>query len=152
MKLAWCAVSGPPEVKTEAVRRLEVIADTYLSVSAPVQHAAPKLFEFRKQFQPRLKTRLSFNLQELDSQLVAQHDCSRLRVEGGWYVVLRVPAVRSDEDLAIELMERESVIVHPGHFFDFAQDGYLVLSLMTPVADFKEGVQRVLRFLNDQPS
>lgn len=148
IKFAWCVVSGPEELKREAIRRLEVIADTYLSLNAPVQHAAHELLESRRQFQPRLKTRLSFNLQELDSQLAKQGSCSRLRVEGGWYAVLRVPATRSDEELALELMEKESVLVHPGHFFDFPQDGYLVLSLMTPVPSFKSGLERILGFFN----
>ena len=87
------------------------------------------------------------NLKELDRQLAKQTLIERLEVEGGWYVPLRVPATRSDEDLAIELLERQSVLVHPGHFYDFPGDGYLVLSLLPTREDFRNGVQRVLAHL-----
>ena len=81
---------------------------------------------------------------ELDRQLAQQNSCQRLRVEGGWYAVLRVPVTRSDEDLAIELVREKSVLVHPGHFYDFESDGYLVLSLIAPTTEFAEGVRAVL--------
>jgi len=87
-------------------------------------------------------------VQELDRQLASHEACRRLQIEGGWYAVLRVPATRSDEDLAIALLQEKSVLAHPGHFYDFASDGYLVLSLITHEADFREGISRLLRFLN----
>jgi len=147
MKLAWIAASGPGEQVNSALARLEVIADTYLSLNTPVQLAAAVLLEQRRNIQPLLIDRLRSNLGELDLQLTAQKTCQRLEVEGGWYAVLRVPATKSDEDLAIELLQQRSVLVHPGHFYDFASPGYLVLSLITPPEIFREGVARVLAAL-----
>ena len=81
---------------------------------------------------------------ELDKQLSAQSSCARLDMEGGWYAVVRVPATRSDEDVAIELLNAQGVYVHPGHFYDFPADGYLIVSLITPERDFNEGIKRLL--------
>jgi alanine-synthesizing transaminase len=148
MKLAWVASSGPPDQLHGALERLEVIADTYLSVNAPIQLATPILLEQRKNIQPLLLDRVRTNLSELDRQLTKQNTCQRLQLEGGWYAVLRVPVTRSDEDLAIELLRQHSVMVHPGHFYDFPADGYLIVSLITPVQQFRDGIQRVLTFLN----
>jgi alanine-synthesizing transaminase len=145
MKLAWVAASGPKEAVAEAGARLEIIADTFLSMNAPVQLAAPLLLEQRNQIQPILVDRLRTNLAELDRQLASRPSCVRLLVEGGWYVVLRVPAIESDEDLAIRLLRQASVSVHPGHFYDFPDEGYLVLSLITEPAIFREGVIRLLK-------
>jgi aspartate/methionine/tyrosine aminotransferase len=125
---------------------LEVIADTYLSLNTPVQLAAPILLEQRHSFQKQLMARVRANLVELDSQLAANRHCSRLQVEGGWYAVLRVPATRPDEDLAVDLLEKRRVYVHPGHFYDFPGDGYLVVSLITPEEELEEGLQRALAF------
>ena len=144
MKVAWLVTSGPSDVADTALERLEVIADTYLSMNAPIQHAIPELLASRNGFQQRLMARLRVNLSELDRQLGGQKLCSRLEVEGGWYATLRVPVTRTDEELAIELLEEEDVLVHPGHFFNFPSDGYLILSLMTPEADFAEGIRRTL--------
>ena len=148
MKVAWAVTSGPEERKTEALARLEVIADTYLSMNAPLQLATPVLLAQRKNFQPLLLDRVRTNLRELDLQLSHQKTCERLDVEGGWYVVLRVPANQSDEELVIDLLRKVAVLVHPGHFYDFPADGYLVISLITPTADFREGTSRVLQLLN----
>src|SRR5712664_3889312 len=146
MKAAWLAVSGPQQWKNEAVARLEVIADTYLSVNAPVQLATPKFLEQRHTFQEQVISRVRRNLAELDRQLAGHRDSCRLTVEGGWCAVLRVPAVRSDEDLAIELLTTRGVSVHPGHFYEFPSDGYLVLSLITREQTFAEGSRRLLSF------
>ncbi len=144
MKFAWIATSGPAEKVAPALDRMEVIADTYLSMNAPIQLAAPALLAQRKNIQPLLRDRVRVNLQELDRQLGAQKSCQRLAVEGGWYAVLRVPATQSDEDLAIKILREASVLVHPGHFYDFPSDGYLVISLITPLQDFAEGIRRLL--------
>lgn len=146
MKLAWIVVSGPPAEVAPAMQRLEVIADTYLSLNAPVQLAAPVLLDQRKTIQPQLLQRARANLSELDHQLAVQKSCSRLEVQGGWYAVLRIPVIRSDEDFAIELLRRSGVLVHPGHFYDFPNDGYLVLSLIAVEEDFRDGVSSALRF------
>jgi alanine-synthesizing transaminase len=144
MKFAWLAVNGPQDLKREAMGRLEMIADTYLSLSTPIQLAAPVLLEQRTGFQRQLMARIRRNLGELDSQLARAGKVNRLEIEGGWYAVLRVPATRPDEELAIELVEKHEVYVHPGHFYDFPGDGYLVVSLITPELDFKEGLSRLL--------
>jgi alanine-synthesizing transaminase len=144
MKLAWLIASGPEAQKREALARLEVIADTYLSLNTPIQLAAPILLDQRHSFTKQLMARVRANLSELDSQLKANTRCSRLEVEGGWYAVLRIPVMQSDEDLAIALIEKHGVYVHPGHFYDFPGDGYLVVSLITPEAEFKEGLGKLL--------
>jgi alanine-synthesizing transaminase len=147
MKFAWLAVSGPQEMKREALARLEMIADTYLSMNAPIQIAAPLLLQQRAAFQHQVMARVRGNLSELDSQLAGKSQVSRLKVEAGWYAVLRVPATRSDEELAIDLLEKHEVYVHPGHFYDFPGEGYMVVSLITPEQDFSEGLRRVLSTL-----
>jgi alanine-synthesizing transaminase len=147
MKAAWLVVNGPDELKKEALARLELITDTYLSMSAPVQLAIPKFLEQRHDFQKQLMSRVRSNLAELDRQLSAKKVCSRLEVEGGWYAVLRVPATRSDEDLALALLNDKGVYVHPGHFYDFAADGFLVVSLIAAEKGFAEGVNRLLDLL-----
>jgi alanine-synthesizing transaminase len=144
MKAAWLVASGPEPLKSQALARLEIIADTYLSMNAPVQHAIPALVEQRHLFQTQLLSRLRNNLSELDRKLAMQNSCARLVVEAGWYAVLRVPATRSDEALAIELLSRENIYVHPGHFYDFPTDGFLILSLMTREEEFAEGVKLLL--------
>jgi len=148
MKFAWIAVSGPEALTAPALDRVEVIADTYLSMNAPTQLAAPALFEQRHSFQRQLMARIHANLAELDTQLSRQSLCERFVVDGGWYATLRVPITRSDEELAIALLQQRDVLVHPGHFYDFPGDGYLILSLITPETPFREGVTRILSFLS----
>ena len=149
MKVAWIAVNGPPTLKQDALERLDVIADTYLSMNAPIQLAVPAMLEERKHIQPQLLDRVRANLAELDLQLAQQKLCERLKVEGGWYAILRVPARGSDEELAIALLQRENVLVQPGHFYDFSAEGYLVVSLITPPPEFGEGIKRTLRFVGE---
>ena len=148
MKVAWVVTSGPDTEVAAAMGRLEVIADTYLSMNAPMQWAVPVLLEQRESIQRQLLERVQRNLAELDRQLAGQKACERLIADGGWYAVLRVPVTRSDEELAIELVREKSVVVHPGHFYDFPRDGYLVVSLITPEGEFGEGSGRVLKYLN----
>jgi len=148
MKLAWLAVTGPEALVQQAAQRLEVIADTYLSPSAPVQHAAAAMLDSRHDFQLQVRRRITRNLAELDSQLSSTPACSRLDLEAGWSAILRVPRTRTDEQLALALIERCGVIVHPGHFFDFEEEGHLVLSLLTPEDIFALGVKRVFEFLS----
>jgi aspartate/methionine/tyrosine aminotransferase len=144
LKLAWIAVSGPSDDKAQALARLEVIADAYLSVGTPVQLATPELLATRAEFQAQVIARAQANLRELDAQLSHQSTCNRLLCEGGWAAVLRVPATQSDEDLAITLLSKEGVFVHPGHFYDFAQPGHVIVSLIVPEDEFAESVRRAL--------
>jgi aspartate/methionine/tyrosine aminotransferase len=144
MKLAWIACSGPGALAADAVSRLEVIADTYLSPNAPVQLATPTLLEVRHSVQRQLGQRIRRNLADLDAQLSRQQLCRRLRVEGGWYAVLRLPAVCADEEFALALLRRSNVLVHPGHFFNFHGGCFVVLSLITPETTFGEGLRRLL--------
>jgi len=147
MKVAWIATTGPEALKNEALARLAVIADTYLSMSAPVQLAVPNMLEERRSVQPQLMRRICANLAELDAHLSTQSLCRRLSVEGGWYAVLRVPVLGSDEELAIALLRDRGVLLHPGHFYNFPGDGYLVASLITPNVEFSEGIRRALPFI-----
>jgi alanine-synthesizing transaminase len=144
MKAAWLMASGPEAWKTEALARLEVIADTYLSMSAPIQLAITALLEQRHAFQKQVIARVNENLSELDKQLGGQKSCSRLKVEGGWNAVIRVPATRSDEELALELLVTRGVYVHPGHFYDFSSEGIVMVSLITPEKEFLRGLRQLL--------
>ena len=144
MKAAWLVTSGPEELKSEALDRLEVIADTNLSMNAPVQLAMPSLLAQRRAFQDQLLARVRRNLAELDGQLALQKVCGCLEMEGGWYAVLRVPATRSDEDLALSLLNDSGVYVHPGHFYDFPAEGYLVVSLISDEQEFSRGLEALI--------
>lgn len=148
IKVAWLVTAGPSDQVAAAVARLEIIADTYLSMNAPLQWATPSLLKQRESIQQQLRERVAANLAQLDRELADQKSCERLRVDGGWYAVVRVPVTKSDEDLCIDLLRRGSVFVHPGHFYDFPGDGYLVLSLIGERQEFAAGVQRLLKVVN----
>jgi alanine-synthesizing transaminase len=148
-KASWLAISGPVEWKRDALARLEVIADTFLSMNAPVQHAMPKLLGLRAPFHEQLHARVRENLTELDGQLAAQRsgdtgNLARLEVEGGWYAVLTLPASRSSDEVALRLITEHGVYVHPGHFYEFAGDRSVVVSMVAPPADFAAGISRLV--------
>jgi alanine-synthesizing transaminase len=143
MKAAWLIVSGPEPLHAQALARLEVMADTYLSMNAPLQWALPTLLGQRGEFQKQLLRRVRENLAELDKQLAGQESCSRLEVEGGWNVVVRVPVALSDEELALELLAAKGVYLHPGHFYDFPPRGTVVVSLITPENEFSIGLRHL---------
>ena len=149
MKVAWVATTGPASLVRAAIDRLEVIADTYLSLNAPTQWALPALFEQRRSLQPQLLRRIRENRANLKKLLSSPPGCEFLDADGGWYAVLHVPTQRSDEDLVIDLLEKHRVIVHPGHFYDFPKDGFLVVSLITPREIFEEGISRLLSHLKE---
>jgi alanine-synthesizing transaminase len=144
MKAAWLVASGPQTERAEALARLEVTADTYLSMNGPVQLAIPVLLKQRHGFQKQLLERVRRNLSELDRRLATQTVCNRLTVEGGWYAVLRVPATQSSEDQAIDLLKSQGISVHPGHFYDLPSMSYLVVSLLTPEQAFSAGIPGLL--------
>jgi alanine-synthesizing transaminase len=144
LKLAWCVVSGPEALRREAWSRLEVVADTYLSVSTPVQHAAPALLARREELQAPVRARIASNLAGLRARLAGASPASLLEPEGGWSAVLRVPATMPEEEIVLRLLDDHDVLVHPGYFFDFPREAYLVLSLLPQPAVFAEGVARTL--------
>jgi aspartate/methionine/tyrosine aminotransferase len=137
MKAAWIVAASPEAFA--ALDRLEVIADTFLSMNAPVQHALPVWLEGRESIQRQIRERVAANLAELDRQLALLPEVSRLEVEGGWYAVLRIPALRPDEQTVLALLER-GVWVHPGYFFGMEESGWLVVSLLGLEDEFSRGV------------
>ena len=145
VKLGWIGVGGPAAKVDAALAAYEIVADTYLSVSTPVQVAAPSLIEQGALVRAQILARVRQNLVTLRSQAAAFPAVNVLPVEGGWSVVLQVPAVRSEDALALELLEMDDVLVHPGYFFDFAREAYIVVSLLPPPAVFEQAVGRVLR-------
>ena len=142
MKLGWMVVRGPQAICDEAVARLELIGDTYLSVNTPVQLAAPALLQLRHGVQCKILNRIRGNLKRLD-EILAGTACDRLEAQAGWYAVLRVPSTRSDEQWALDLLAA-GVHVHPGYLFDAPQEGLLVVSLLTPPATFREGLEPLI--------
>jgi aspartate/methionine/tyrosine aminotransferase len=144
LKLAWTAVTGPEPLRASALARLEVVTDTYLSVGTPVQVAAPRLLERLAELQAPIRARTAENLRALRDALGPASPASLLEPEGGWSAVLRVPATSSEEERTLRLLETRGVLVHPGYFFDFPAEAYLVLSLLTPPDEFREGVAGVL--------
>jgi aspartate/methionine/tyrosine aminotransferase len=144
MKAAWIVAAGA-EAKT-ALDRLEVIADTFLSMNAPVQAALPVWLEGRVAIQRQIQERVAANLAELDRRLLQLPAVSRLEIEGGWYAVLHIPALASDEQTVLALLER-GVWVHPGYFFGFKQSGWLVVSLLTPEEEFQSGTALLAEYL-----
>jgi aspartate/methionine/tyrosine aminotransferase len=137
MKAAWIIATGPDE--RQSMQRLEVIADTFLSMNAPIQCALPAWLENRKGIQSQILMRLKANLAGLDRQLATQSLIHRLEVEGGWYAVLRIPAYRSDTESALRLLS-EGLWAHPGSFFGMQERGWFVVSLLTPVDEFNNGI------------
>ncbi len=144
MKLGWIAIAGSSENRTEAALRLEHIADAYLSVGTPVQAAAPALFALGAETRRAIAERTRRNLGTLRSTASASPAATLQAPQGGWYAPLRLPAVRSSEEWALSLLENESVYVHPGSFFGFDSEAYVVLSLLTREDVFDEGVRRIL--------
>ncbi len=145
MKLGWMAVSGPDTDVARAMDQLDVICDTYLSVSTPVQLAAPALIEAGAVLRHAILGRLLRNLAALREALRALPSVTLLEPEGGWSAVLRVPATISEESLVLRLLNEHHVLVHPGYFFDFASEAFLVISLIPEPDVFDDGVRRVLR-------
>ena len=144
MKAAWIVATGPK--RAEAMDRLDVIADTFLSMNAPVQWALSHWLGERRAIQDQIRARVVANLAELDRQLSEQTLINRLEAEGGWYSVLRIPALERDELTVRELLER-GVWVHPGYFFGMGESGWLVISLLGQEADFAAGVTTLVAYL-----
>lgn len=144
LKLGWIGFGGPTPLVDEAMAAYELMADTYLSVSTPVQAAAAELLISGAAIRSQILARVRRNLDSLRS-LVARHpSCDVLRVEGGWSAVIQVPQLRGEESLVLELLEKDNVLVHPGYFFDFAREAFLVVSLLVEPAAFDQAIARVM--------
>ncbi|HUI58496.1 MAG TPA: pyridoxal phosphate-dependent aminotransferase [Bryobacteraceae bacterium] len=143
MKLGWMAVSGPDELRKEALEKLEWIADTYLSVGTPAQCAAGRLLAVGESVQRQIRERCAGNL-ALAREAVDGSAATVLDVEGGWNVTLEVPRIRSEEEWTLGLLDEDNVLVQPGFFYDFESEAYLVVSLLTRPEVFREGLARVL--------
>jgi alanine-synthesizing transaminase len=144
VKLGWIIVSGPDDLAAAAIARLEVISDTYLSVSTPVQVAARRLIESGRTIRAAIRARIGRNLHSLEDRLRGFPGVALLQPEGGWSAVLRVPRRASEEELVLRLVDEASVIVHPGYFFDFAEEAFLVMSLLPPPDEFDTAIDRLL--------
>jgi len=144
LKLGWTAVAGPAAQADQAMARLTLIADTYLSVGAPVQVAAARLLAIGREARRAIAARIAANRARLAAALPASSRCTLLPSEGGWSALVRVPATRSDEAWATALLAEEGVLVHPGYFFDLRDGTFLVLSLLPPAAVFAEGTRRLV--------
>jgi len=148
MKLGWIVTGGPADLRAQAMERLELIADTYLSVSTPIQHAAPALLGVRRGVQDQILRRTRQNLKTLIA-CTTNSAVRTLPVEGGWYATVQTPSIRTAEEWTLELLERCNVLVQPGYFYDFDQEALLVCSLLTAPEVFEEGVRRFSRFAEE---
>lgn len=146
VKLGWMVVGGPDDVRRAALARLEFVADSFLSVSTPVQRAAADLLQRGGTIREQIQRRTAENLRQLRARCQAWPQCEVLRTEGGWSAVIRVPATRSEEQLVVDLVAERQVLVHPGFFYDFAHEAFVVVSLLADPEDFEAGVARVLEY------
>jgi alanine-synthesizing transaminase len=144
LKLGWIVTGGPPIDREKAFGRLELIADTYLSVGAPVQWAAPALLGLRGELQRQILGRVRVNRAFLTSQIGPTSPWNLLSTEGGWYAVLEAPRIQSEEEWVLNLLTDDNVLVQPGFFFDFEKEAFLVISLLTPEDVFRAGIRRIL--------
>ncbi len=147
VKLGWIAVGGPDRLVAQALERLELICDTYLAVSTPVQLAAAELLERGTMVRSQISTRILANHRTLQTMAAGAPSCRALRSAGGWYAVLQVPSLEPEEDLVLRLLG-DGVLTHPGYFFDFPRESFLIVSLLPPEGSFADGLSRVLRHFN----
>ena len=146
VKLGWIALAGAEALVGGALERLELICDTYLSVSTPVQAAAAELIACGAAIRKQIQTRVAANYRLLTEQVEVVPACTLLVADGGWYAVVQVPSVGSEEDLVVSLVD-DGVVVHPGYYFDFPRESYVVVSLLPSEQDFAAGVTTVLRHI-----
>lgn len=151
MKLSWIAVNGPEDQRNEAIKRLEVIADTYLSVNTPAQHALAHWMNILPVMQDQVRKRIRENRQWLSQEIKKANDrVELLNADGGWSAVVKLKHVDDDEDFVKDLLLNEHVFIHPGYFFDFDEEGFFVVSLLPPTDIFNEGVARFLKKAEDR--
>jgi aspartate/methionine/tyrosine aminotransferase len=147
LKLGWILANGPSGALSDALRRLEWVADTYLSVGTPVQLALPRLLALSRRAVESIWARVLKNESALKSAFPAGGAASVAPLTAGWTACLRVPAVKSEEELVLELLETHDVLVHPGYFYEFPSEAWLVVSLLPPPDVFGEGAARLARAL-----
>jgi alanine-synthesizing transaminase len=148
MKLSWIVISGPDKECEEAKAKMEIITDTYLSVGTPIQHAVSNLLIGKEFIQTQIKERISRNYEYIKSISAGGNYFKLFGTEGGWYSVLKIQKKINEETLAFELLDKKDVYIHPGYFFDLKEEGYIVVSLLTPEEKFKEGIKRILEHLD----
>ena len=146
MKLGWAIVGGPEDDRAAALDGLELIADTFLSVGTPVQMAAPELLRRGAVVRQAIHARVRANLTAARRLAASYRACDLLPVEGGWSAVVRVPATRGEEALVLDLLAETGILIHPGYFFDFEHEAFLVFSLLVPEDVFADAFDRTLRF------
>lgn len=151
LKLGWMGIGGPPHLVAAARARLELICDTYLSVSTPVQQAASALIAAGAAIRPKILDRVRANHRELARQAASHPACTLVPAEGGWSAVLQVPATRSEEDIVLTLLSEDHVWIHPGYFFDFPREAFVVVSLLPEPGIFSEAMRRVLARVTPDP-
>ena len=151
-KLGWIRVGGPPGLRRQALAALELVADSYLSVGTPVQRALAGVLELAPRIRAAIRGRVRENLAVLRAALAGHPAVELLEPEGGWSAVLRVCRPIGDEELVLELLDRAGVLVHPGYFFDFATEDFLVVSLLPEPTRFEEGVRRLAGYLAESSS
>ena len=145
MKISWIMVNGPEELKEMANERLEVIADTYLSVNTPCQNALKKWLSFQPEMRREILKRVRQNHQFLIETFKNITDCLYLNSNGGWYGIVKLPKTKSEEEWVFKFLNDERVFTHPGYFFDFEEEPFIVVSLLTPVTVFQEGIKRIVK-------
>ncbi len=150
MKLGWMIVGGPPKIRQEAVSRMEILCDTFLSVNTPVQLAFPALMNATRDIHQEIARRVKANYTSLRSTIEQSAPVSVLESRGGWYGILKVPNIKSDEQWALDLLEKQGVYVFPGYFFDFGRDTFLVVSLLIEEKEFISGIQSILTFVQKE--
>jgi aspartate/methionine/tyrosine aminotransferase len=146
LKLGWIVAGGPPAARDAALGGLELIADSFLSVATPVQLAAADLIEHGASVRSAIQARIGANLATLRDSARSFTACEVLKTEGGWSAVIRVPSTRSEEQLVLDLLEREGILAHPGYFFDFQREAFVVVSLLPEPEVFRDASTRLLRF------
>ena len=144
MKLGWIGVNGPQTLVEEALERLETICDTYLSVSTPVQLAASALLKNGARVRAQIQRRIRRNDKRLRAAAVRYPSCTVLPAEAGWYAVVQVPSIKSEEAIVVDLLEATGILVHPGHFFDFEREAFIIVSLLPEPRFFSRTVEAML--------
>ncbi len=147
VKLGWIATAGRDDLVDAALRRLELICDTYLSVSTPVQLAAADLLDRGAVVRTQIRSRIVANYRQLKDHAACVPACRVLNAAGGWSAIVQVPTLRSEEELVIDLVSQAGVLAHPGYFFDFPRESFLILSLLPPERSFADGVGRLFAWM-----